>query len=58
VAAGGEVSFGWWSQNTSGLLRSACDKEYNYTPLYALKKIRKKGLLSRGRSVNYNEDNL
>jgi len=56
MAAGGETKFGWWSQNTTGLLRSACDKEYSYTPLYVLKQIRKKGILRRDRQVPDPED--
>jgi hypothetical protein len=29
----------WWKKNATGLLRSACDNAYSFTPLFALKKI-------------------
>jgi len=33
----------WWKKNATGLLRSACDNAYSFSPLFALKKIPKKG---------------
>ena len=34
----------WWTQDTNGLFRSACNPygKYDYTPLYILKAIGKK----------------
>ena len=49
ATVGGEIGANWLTQNMSGLCRYACDPNgsYSYTPLYMLKKIRKKGLLRR-----------
>jgi len=47
ATVGGEMGAAWWTQNMSGLFRDACHYEYSYTPLYMLKKIRRKGLLRR-----------
>ncbi|KAF9461885.1 hypothetical protein BDZ94DRAFT_1298991 [Collybia nuda] len=46
---GGEVGMSWWSRYSSGLFREACDNagKFSYTPLYALRKIRKPSLLRR-----------
>ena len=45
----GEVGASWWSRNTGGIFREACDRNglHKYTPLYTLKKIRQKHLLRR-----------
>lgn len=51
VSAGGSIESSWWNQNTSGLYRCGSDKEYTYTPLYVLKRIRKPGLLRRDSPV-------
>ena len=50
VTAGGEIEGKWWSQNTTGLFRSARDPDGkdDYTPLYMLKGIGKRqGFFSR-----------
>ncbi len=49
VAAGGEITGKWWVQNTTGLFRSGHDHhgKDQFTPLYMLKGIRKKGFFSR-----------
>jgi hypothetical protein len=49
VTTDGTIGASWWTQNTSGLFRHACDSSgsYSYTPLYTLKTIRKKGILRR-----------
>jgi len=50
VTVGGEIEGKWWSQNTTGLFRSARDPDGkdDYTPLYMLKGIGKRqGLFSR-----------
>jgi len=58
ATVGGEIGATWWTQNMSGLFRDACDPNgsYNYTPLYMLKKIRRKGLLRRESPVPDPED--
>lgn len=54
----GEVGAAWWSRNMGGMFREACDRngQYNYTPLYTLKKIRQKHLLRRESPVPDPED--
>jgi len=44
LTAGVGMEAKWWSQNTSGLFRSARDPygKDDYTPLYMIKSIRKK----------------
>ena len=44
LTAGAGVEARWWSQNTSGLFRSARDPsgKYDYTPLYMIKEISNK----------------
>jgi len=41
---GATVSSGikWWSNNVTGLLQSACAKEDKFSPLFILKKVRKR----------------
>lgn len=58
ATVGGEIGATWWTQNLSGLFRDACDPNgsHSYTPLYMLKKIRKKGLLRRESPVPDPED--
>ncbi|KAK7678967.1 hypothetical protein QCA50_014746 [Cerrena zonata] len=47
VNVGGSIKSSWFNHNTSGLFRCASDEVYSYTPLYALKRIKKPGLLRR-----------
>lgn len=49
ATVGGEVRMSWWSRYSSGLFREACDSagKYCYTPLFALRKVRKPGLFRR-----------
>jgi len=56
----GESGATWWTQNISGEFRNACDRNgsYSYTPLYMLKKIRKKGLLRRESPFLIENDDL
>ncbi|KAJ7892257.1 hypothetical protein B0H14DRAFT_2560321 [Mycena olivaceomarginata] len=42
VSAGGELGGSWWSEMGAGVFR------HGFTPLFALKRIRKPGFLSRG----------
>ena len=58
LPAGGGVEASWWSRNMGGMFREACDRNglYNYTPLYALKKVRQKHLLRRESPVPDPED--
>jgi len=58
ATVGGEIGANWLTQNMGGLCRYACDPNgsYSYTPLYMLKKIRKKGLLRRESPVPDPED--
>ena len=44
VQVGAQMEGKWWTQNTTGIFRSACEPhgKDNYTPLYMLKEIRKK----------------
>ena len=58
ATVGGKIGATWWTQNMSGLFRDACDctGSHSYTPLYMLKKIRKKGLLRRESPVPDPED--
>jgi hypothetical protein len=53
VTVGGAVDALWWTQNTTGVHRHACDKSgsYSYTPLYTLQTVRKKGILRRDSPV-------
>jgi hypothetical protein len=32
----------WWNNNVTGLLHSACAEEDSFSPLFTLKKVRKK----------------
>ncbi|KAK7017678.1 hypothetical protein R3P38DRAFT_3201233 [Favolaschia claudopus] len=43
VSAGGEISATWWSQTGSGVFRHGCAERgtYSFTPLFALKRLRK-----------------
>lgn len=58
VSVGGSIKSSWWSKNTSGLFRCACDdsENYCYTPLYTLKRIRKSGILRRDSPVPEHKD--
>jgi hypothetical protein len=56
VSVGGSIQSSWWNQNTSGLFRCGCDEEYNYTPLYALKRIKKPGIRWRDSPVPESEN--
>ena len=50
ATAGGKMEGKWWVRNTAGLFRSARDQhgKDNFTPLYMLKRIRRKrGLINR-----------
>jgi hypothetical protein len=49
ATVGAEIGTSWWTQNTSGLFRDACDRSGSciYTPLYNLKRLRRPGLLRR-----------
>jgi len=60
AAVGGEIGATWWTQNKNEEFRGACDPNgsYSYTPLYMLKKIRKKGLLRRESPVLIENDDL
>jgi hypothetical protein len=59
VTVGIDIQSGWLNQNTAGVLRVACGDEYSYTPLFSLKRIRKKGLLRRDRPVpDFEDDDL
>jgi hypothetical protein len=53
IGAGGEIRAAWWTQNTTGLFREAFDStgSDSYTPLFTLKRIRKRGLLRRDSPV-------
>ncbi|KAJ7801379.1 hypothetical protein B0H14DRAFT_2895724 [Mycena olivaceomarginata] len=50
VSAGGELGGSWWSETGAGVFRHGCvpPGTYSFTPLFALKRIRKPGFLSRG----------
>ncbi|KAJ7900700.1 hypothetical protein B0H14DRAFT_2671480 [Mycena olivaceomarginata] len=50
VSASGELGGSWWSETGAGVFRHGCvpPGTYSFTPLFALKRIRKPGFLSRG----------
>jgi len=50
VKVHGEIETKWWSQNTSGLFRSAgeANGKDDYTPLYALKEVPKRSFFRDG----------
>ncbi|KAJ7688769.1 hypothetical protein B0H14DRAFT_3052155 [Mycena olivaceomarginata] len=52
VSAGGELGGSWWSETGAGVFRHGCvlPGTYSFTPLFALKRIRKPGFLTRGPS--------
>jgi len=61
VSAGGEIGGGWWSQTGAGVFRHGCAAlgTYSFTPLFMLKRIRKKSIIPyRGAPTEDDEEDL
>ncbi|KAJ6604910.1 hypothetical protein B0H10DRAFT_2077692 [Mycena sp. CBHHK59/15] len=61
ISAGGEIGGSWWSETGAGVFRHGCapPETYSFTPLFVLKRVRKKGFIPyRGTPSTQEADDL